>query len=518
MWLEPLANPLRHEFDLPGEFEEMERAVRAAQADLRTAVAESHALQSAARRYGKQWLTNKIKVHINVTNPSDLSFRNEGILKYFSFVPDNIMRDHRKITFYDVTELDPGKGEAMYTGMGVGEHYVGPTWDDRSVLARGPALLDLKSEARELLLTQGFREDEIPAPLRPQRKPENYDELLNALRAKGWTATAIQVHNATGFGPKLVNVVKAVLYNLMPKGSHLYITDSLWNAPFWGSMVLGAALRGCVVLAVCPSVENAPSSGTPQMSRANELFARFVFGQTVLKKEIEASGGLFKCGIYTMDVDVGDIVGKLRALNNGIAKSETFQKLFPFSPNVVDLITRMPDVLESDFPTPSYLVEGGAPRKPKLHLKTQFFASAQTINTVVPLDAWLPIVQHYVMLRAQQSAYQETGVDAKAIKARLKEAVARLYAAWYEEVPESERGKAIIYLTVGSHNEDYRSMIMDGEALYVIGHAWALVGYLDMVSLMAQTTWIENLEQLEELLPKHKGFGKWLGRFLKVAL
>ena len=82
----------------------------------------------------------------------------------FPFVPDNMLRDHRKIAFYDLTELDPARGEAIYTGMGVGDHYAGPTWDDRALLARGPAVLPVKIAARELPLSQGFDEKEIPPP------------------------------------------------------------------------------------------------------------------------------------------------------------------------------------------------------------------------------------------------------------------------------------------------------------------------------------------------------------------
>ena len=90
--------------------------------------------------------------------------------------------------------------------------------------------------------------------------------------------------------------------------------------------------------------------------------------------------------------------------------------------------------------------------------------------------------------------------------------------SWGKGLSPQERGEAILYLTIGSQNQDYRGMIMDGEALFVVGRTWAMVAYLDFVSLMAQTTWINDVQQLEELLPRHKGFWKWLGRYLKLAL
>ena len=238
IFLELLENPLEHEIDLPSGYEEWERTISEAQDVLREAVAASAGLQEGAERHGKDWLRQQVKVHVNITNPPDFSFRSSHLLPKMPFLPDLLLRDHRKISFFDVTELDPGRGEALFTGVGVGEHYAGPTWEDRALLLRGPALERLKDAARELLLSQGFATDEIPAPLRPIARPDDYAQQVEALTANGWRAHAMQVHNATGYGPKGANIVKAVLYELMPAGSHLYIPDSLWNSPFWGRHAL----------------------------------------------------------------------------------------------------------------------------------------------------------------------------------------------------------------------------------------------------------------------------------------
>ena len=518
LWLKLLEDPLGHEVHLPPNFRNWEVAIRKSQEELRAAVSQSCSLQFDAQRFGKEWLSNQIKVHINVTNRSDFSFRSGGLIKYLHFIPDNIMRDHRKIAFYDVTELDPAKGEAIYTGMGVGENYVGPTWDDRGILARGPVLVSLKDAARDLLLSQGFGESEIPMPLRQVPTPDNYADMLKKLHATGWTASAMQVHNATGFGPKSANIIKAILYNLMPNGSHLYVPDALWNSPFWGAMLIGAALRGCVVLVVCPALENSPSPGGPQMSRANELFTRFLIIQKQLRDEIDAAGGVFKVGIYNMDFDVGDIAGKVRALSEGVAKSDEFRKIFPFAPSVVDIIAKMPEILESEGFKPLHLADDVKKRKPQLHLKAQFFASKRAINTIVPLKEWEAVVRKYIIERAKQVADRETDVDAKALREELNEEVATLIAAWSAGLSQKEREEAILYLTVGSHNQDYRSMIMDGEVLFIVGRTWAMVAYLDFVSLLGQTTWVDDIQQLEQLLPRQSGFWRWLGKYLKLAL
>jgi hypothetical protein len=259
LWLELLADPLHHEVDLPPGYESWEAEIQQAQELLRAAVAGSTGLTAGSVQHGEEWLRDRIGVHVNVTNPADVSFRNDDFAKHINFAPDLVMRDHRKIAFWDVTELDPGRGGAIFTGAGVGEHYVGPTWDDRALLVRGPAICGLKREARELLLSQGFEPDDIPAPFRALAGPADYDAQIAALQRRGWQTRALEVHNVTGFGAKTATVIKAAQYNLMPAGSFIFVPDSLWNSALWGSMLFGAAMRGCHVAIVCPSQANAPS-------------------------------------------------------------------------------------------------------------------------------------------------------------------------------------------------------------------------------------------------------------------
>ena len=129
-----------------------------AQAELQAAVDGSERLQAEAARYGEDWLRNRIKVQVNVTNPADLSYWANSYFPVAGW-PDNAIRDHRKIAFYDITEEDPYRGSATFSGMGVGEHYVGPNWEDRALVLSGPAALEVKNQARELLVSQGFDEE-----------------------------------------------------------------------------------------------------------------------------------------------------------------------------------------------------------------------------------------------------------------------------------------------------------------------------------------------------------------------
>jgi hypothetical protein len=518
LWMTLLEDPLDCEVDLPGGYEEWEQHIRDTQEALRDAVAASPTLQAGKRRYGEKWLKNKIKVHVNNTNPADMSFRSNYLFEWVPFVPDILLRDHRKISFYDVTELDPGKGEAVFTGMGVGEHYSGPTWDDRAILVRGPALMGLKDAAREVLLSQGFSDGDVPPSLRQLPVPHDYDEKLEELRARGWTGTAMQVHNASGYGTKRSNMLKGTLYNLMPRGTHMYIPDSLWNSAVWAGMMVGAALRGCKVFPISPSLANAPSDGLPQMTRANEMFTRLVLIQNILKDEIERAGGMLRVGIYNVEHGVGDPSANVEQFIQGVIEHKLFRSIFPFDQSVFETIVAAAEKMSAEGFRPEYLAEDVDERKPKLHLKTQMFLSDDLVESLIPLEEWAPVVETYMHARSQQLKLRNNYVEAKMLRHQLEGAAVDLGERWYSTVSEEQRNRSFVFLTVGSHNMDYRGKIMDAEVSVCVAGAEAMIAYLDFVSILARTTWIESVEQVDELIPPQSGFKLWMSRFVKNAL
>ena len=137
-WLRLLEKPLTYQLKLSDKT--MEQALVEKLTELRRAIFRSKLLQAELQEYGEEWLHNLIKIHVNITNPADISYWSRGILPILG-TPDLIARDHRKISFYDISEEDPYRGVMMIGGMGIGEHYVGATWDDRGMLVNGPAAL-----------------------------------------------------------------------------------------------------------------------------------------------------------------------------------------------------------------------------------------------------------------------------------------------------------------------------------------------------------------------------------------
>ena len=515
-WLNVLENPLEYKPDLPRKFDYMKNAIVTAQEELKKAIAESKLLQLEVLQYGKAWLKNLIKVHMNVTNPADPTFWSQQVLPMLG-MPDNIMRDHRKISFYDITEDNPYKGMAMFTGMGVGEYYAGPTWEDRAILTQGPALLALKYEARRLLLNQGFTEEEIPFPLVPKPKPANYSAMIQSgMNFNLDYTSAMQIHNQTGYRLKRINILKAILYNLMPKGALLKIPDSLWNSPFWAGMLVGSSLRGGRVFIIGPSLAGAPSAGYPQMSRAQELFARLIVIQEMLGEEIAAAGGMLKTGLYDPNIDVADLRGRTRSIRETFEKHPFLQKLYRFHPKTYDVLNHADELLDELGFEAEYLVSDVKTRKPKLHLKTQFFASKEAWENISTRPEMALLFREYLIQRARQLNNRGDYTDVRHLPRALNKISIPMWNAAFNEMSLEEQERMITYVLVGSHNMDYRGMMMDGEVMYVI--SGGLNGLIDFLVLTGLSTWIDDLEELEKLLPRYSEFKRRIGRFIKIAL
>jgi hypothetical protein len=529
IWMSLLQDPMHGKLSLPGgdDADEKEAMVREAQAELRLAVADSHLLQQRARTYGEDWLNNRIKVHVNITNPVDWSYWSQRVIPVLG-IPDVVMRDHRKISFFDVTEQDPGKGEAIFTGMGVGDHYAGPTWEDRAILAAGPALVGLKGAARDMLRRQGFEPDQIPYPLQPLPKPDDYAELTKRREAEGYRYRAMQLHNQTGYGNKPINVLKATLYDLMPAGSILIVPDSLWNSPFWAGMLAGTALRGGHVFAISPALENAPSSGFPQMSRAQEIFTEMILLQQMLRGELEQVGGRLHTGIYAVDVDVGDLRARTELMYDNLLDSPITESFLDVDRDKQPEVwqeyhalnranrARVTAALEEMGFEPDYVVEDTADRRPKLHLKAQLFLNRAAIRVFRQVD-WGEHIEKGMVHQARQLQGGEY-VDLR----ETWQETSRFYREQTERVrtlaDPKDRKHGAAYLTVGSHNMDYRGMMMDGEVIYVTAGIGVIPGMRDLFVTAAVSTWVETLEELEKLVPAYSEWQRRVGRFIKYAL
>lgn len=514
LFMDLLEDPLGHRLKLPERFAELQRRADRVQDALRRAVADSSVLQAEARRRGGKWLRSFVKVHVSVTNPADFSYRTRRLVGHFPIAPDTVIRDHRKIAFRDVTEADPGRGEALYAGVAVGETYAAPTWEDRALLATGPALLTLKDAARRYLRQNGFREAEIPPALRPLPRAADYEQKVARLEEAGSTAVALEVHNDRGFARKDASIVNSMLYTLMPPGSLIVVPSPLWTDPVWAGQLVGAALRGCHVYVVAPSHDNAPLAGFVTLSRNREVFSRLFQIQRQLAPEIEAAGGRLWTGLYTSRTAAEDGEARLREVAEGYRRYPFLKDEFPLPASLFEALLTGPRLQEAAPPPESSTPADGPGPRPKLHRKTQFFATRESLLALAEGGAaaeifgepWLaglgsPIAPEELTLLGRQG----TRLAGELVRAQRR-------------LPDGLKKRSVFYLTVGSLNKDTRGQVLDGEALYVLSGDWSLTAYADFAALLGSTTWIESQGQLDRLLPPVTHLKRMISRWVRKVV
>ncbi len=512
-----LADPLQRRLDLPVGFDSLEADVRVAQEELTRAVNGSLLLRAERTQYGERWLRGLVKVHVSVTNPADPSFRSSWILPLIG-LPDDAMRDHRKIVIWDVSEEDPYRGVAMYTGAGVGEHYVGGAWEDRAIMLQGPAALSVRDEARALLEGQGITEGSVPHVLRPRPRPAGYARRIQAYidsmdRWGGVATRAVELHNETGYAWKRVNVAKATLFNLAAPGSVIKVPDSLWESDFLASLLAGAALRGARVLLIAPSLASAPSRGAPQLAEMHDLLSRALALRHALAPAIDRAGGAYRIGIYDPAITVDDVTGRVAVLRQRLADTPFLRNLYAFTPATLQVL----DSAEALVGTPPLPVSADSCVRPKLHFKGFLYVSREAWGRLVSGSAMAVGMSEYLKERGRQLR-EGIGVEEEAMAAALQRVAAGAINPLLDTLPLGERPRWTFFLMVGSANENYRSMLMDGEAMVLVSGWTSLYAVPDLILLSGMATWIDDQAELDRRLPRRSGFNRALGRLLRMGL
>ncbi len=515
-WMDLLERPLRHRVSLPSAYGDWGERIRVLQDSLQSAVAGSHRLQAEVRAFGPEWVDQVVKVHVNITNLSDLSFRSRRLLGP-PIGADNLLRDHRKIVIRDVVEDDPAPGEVILAGVGVGETYASPSWDDRALLLQGPAAAEAVAAARLLLTRNQLGGARLPAPLRPRSRAPDHADRVARLEGEGADARVLQVHNRTGWGVKDATFVQMLLYDLAPPGTVLYVPDSLWTSFQWMAQLVSAALRGCHVFIVAPALANAPSAGFPQMSVMQELVTRLVVVEEVFGERIRSGGGDLRVGLFNRDLPLDDLGGLAGGLLEKLEAHDFLRELFPFPEEVRELLA---EVAREGGGGGAAGEEGGRPpqdtppRVPQMHRKTQWMVD----RTVLQGISRSPRLGELALegLGAQREGMVRTPEEGPLVEQpRLQ-----TFRSFVELVAEIDGlpPDPVMYFATGSLNKNIRSMALDGEALAVVGGAWALHTYFDLLVLTGGVTWVRSLEEVEALLPPFSPFQRRIGRWLHRVL
>jgi hypothetical protein len=335
--------------------------------------------------------------------------------------------------------------------------------------------------------------------------PANYQEKIQARVGAATdpdpSQRGMELHNGTGFQDKPINVAKAVLYSLMPPGSVIKAPDSLWGSDLFASLLAGSAFRGVRVLFIAPSLVSAPSSGWPAMGLAHDLFARLIVLQQEFGSELEAAGGMLKTGIYNPGVGTHDAMSRFGAAYINARRTPFLRRLYP--------VYHMVDSLLKRVASPAGVIDTISP---KLHLKASFLASREAWDSLVSGPEMEQVLQAYFeqIQRTERSAMQAAE--------GMNEAGKVLVSAFESRLSDAERSRVVYYLMVGSANQDYRSMFMDGEASVLLSGWSTVVSLLDFGLLANLSVWVDDLKLLDELLPPPSMVQRNIARWIRQAL
>jgi hypothetical protein len=149
---------------------------------------------------------------------------------------------------------------------------------------------------------------------------------------------------------------------------------------------------------------------------------------------------------------------------------------------------------------------------PKLHQKVQFIATGPFWSTVSTAPEWRQFMDTYLRYREATYNSEKSARGAEALETELAQLAEQIYQR-VRGVPG-----AASYAIVGSQNQDYRGMFMDGEVAIVFSGAESLVPLVHMAFLEGTVTWLHDRATLDRLLPPPSEYMRRLVRVGKDGL
>jgi len=533
LWMTLLERPLTARIALPGDRGEEERALAALQDSLRIAVEESTRLRAEGVSFGTGHVERRVGVQVSIIYPSDVSFRSRRLLP---FPPggDNLMREHRKLLVRDVREGDPGVGEVIVTGAGVGEKYAASDWDDNGLILQGPAAAVALAEARQVLAEHGIPDNALPAALRRQEASRAPASELAAsdlatsdlatsdverLEAAGATARVLQLHNRTGWGRKDVSLALMLLYDLAPPGSVLHVPDSSWTGSVWMDRLVNAALRGCHVLVVAPAAANDPSVGFPWHAMVQLLFTRLVVVEEVFGDAIRSEGGDLRIGLYDRQVPLTDRAHTLRELERSLERHPFLEDLLPFPEGMWEALGPRGEDREAEAGEVWLATEHAVPPGEhaslpvQLHRKTHWIISRDLLRSLASSPGVGELLTAAAGGLDRMTHEPEKG---RLVDQRRLEGMRRVVDLHDDLAPALPGGVA--YFSSGSTNMSIRSMALDGDVTVLVAGPWALASFFDLVFFTSGVNWIESMEELNALYPPPGFLQRRIGWWTRMTL
>jgi hypothetical protein len=210
-----------------------------------------------------------------------------------------------------------------------------------------------------------------------------------------------------------------------------------------------------------------------------------------LKGGLAVSHGGIQLGLFSVGLGTYNVAGGVRAIRDGLRRNPFILEALPFAPKVVYLFEHADSILENLGATYPDTVETYHPR---FHLKTQFLGTASAMKEVIGRPEYAAFFARRIRERLSDTV-SAAGTDITLDHLSM-------FRSFLDHRSPEEREREALYLTVGSHNQDQRSLLLDGEATCIVSGEASLLGAGDMLLLTtAGVIWLSDPEEVRRLLP-----------------
>ncbi len=418
-------------------------------------------------------LSNLLRIHVNITYPYDTSLFSQ-----------NIMTDHRKVFFKDLGT--PGSEMASFGGMGFGELYNGPNWEDRGLKIEGMAARSLKKEIWDIIVQHKIDQD---PKLITFFKPTEQDQIMT----KSGSDELAVTFNRIDYDKKMASVGRAYQFDMMERGGLLVIPDSLWLADYWMNIMFAASARGVKIKVLMNATKNFVSPFIAVKQKTREIFLKFFYLSNLLKNDGNNS---LDIGIYNSKIAVGELQKKLEKVTS--QDKLLVQAELPH----FNLMSAGLNIAED---SADYLYESEQEEvHPFMHLKMNLYLSPDSLEQLRNLDM-SSLFENYFQERSKQVSKKTKHYDG--IKSSL------LLNDDYEVLTES-----VMSHMIGSQNMDNRGQYIDAETgVFSLGPSVAM--YLpDFYMLMGLSLWPTTYQEIDENLLYQGEFGEFITKLMKGVI
>lgn len=221
-----------------------------------------------------------------------------------------------------------------------------------------------------------------------------------------------------------------------------------------------------------------------------------------------------RVGVYTRTSPVNDAEARYAEVAKTFDANPWLQRLFRLDDSLMADLNAASGRLAASGYQPQRIIQDNLNRRPRLHAKTQLFATQATLEAI----SRLPDYQTFMKQQFRSTLEVLHTPDNMGMPGQKRAETSMALERAFSELTAAERDSAILFLTVGSQNKDTRGLFLDGETNFVVSGSWALQAYTEMFYFFGVTSWIETQEQFRALFPTYPERARKFGYRIRKAI